>query len=663
MRASRRQSVAMRRLALPANGMSAGAVPGREASPPWHALHARGPRRLAASAGLRWGWTVLLGGALLPLGAWPARAQSALLPSASPGGGATSGSAGGSDTGASAAGAAGSPTGTTVDAGFGLPGTTSPFILPATGVSVGSIVGGGYFGNVRGQVDQALGLGAPPPPGFTVLPGIGLQELVTDNVYEASRARIADLVTTISPSIVLGANTQRIQGTLAYSPNIQVYAVTGQQDQVDHELNGSASVTLVPDLLFVDLRGYATQQSTAGGFSPVGQPLYSQQDRTQTTGFSLSPYLVQRLGDLLQLRAGYSLEYLDQSGDPAFGALDTGLLTPAQLAALQAAGQLPSFLGNNTLTHVEYATLSTTPELGRVSNTLQLRGEQDSGVGVLDGAYTYEAVDDVAYAVSRFVALLGRFGYQDLRYAGFPGVQVDQGIWGGGVRLTPNPDSAIVVRYGHQDGFDSALLNASYALTARTRVFAGYSEGLSTEQQQIEDTLAGSTVDQYGVSLDSQTAAPLLLSDNLLGNQNNLYRLRRFSATSVTSYDVDTISLNVLFEKQSLVATGLGFTGYSESGVSGSVGWTHLINETTSTLASVQYGTRTFSGLGAGVQAITGLAGSGTEQVFTLNASLSHSFSPTLQGSVQYTLTNRPSSAGEQGFLQNIALVGLRKTF
>lgn len=621
------------------------------------AMHAARHHSAAGALARRCGRAILLGGALLPLCAWPALAQSALLPSASPGGGTA-----GSDTGSVAGDAAGGSAGIT-ESGFGLPGTTSSFLLPATGVSVGSIVGGGYFGNVRSQVDQALGLAAPQAPGFTVIPGIGLQELVTDNVEETSRPRIADLVTTISPSIVIGANTQRIQGTLAYSPNIQLYAVTGQQDQVDHELNGSATVTLVPDLLFVDLRGYATQQATAGGFSPVGQPLYSQQDRTETTGFTFSPYVVQRLGDLLQVKAGYSLEYLNQSGDPAFGALDTGLLTPAQLAALQAAGQLPSFLGNNTLTHVEYATLSTTPELGRVSNTLQLRGEQDSGVGVLDGAYNYEAVDDVAYAVSHFVALLGRFGYQDLQYSGFPGVQVSQAVWGGGLRLTPNPDSAIVVRYGHQDGFDSAFLNASYALTARTRVFAGYSEGLSTDQQQIEDNLAGSDVDQFGDTLDSHTAAPLLLTDNLLGNQNNLYRLRRFSATSATSYDLDTISLNVLFEKESLVATGIGFTGYSDSGVSGSVSWTHLINETTSTLASVQYGTRNFSGLSTGVQAITGLSSAGTEQVFTLNASLSHAFSPTLEGSVHYTLNNRPSSTGEQGFLQNIALVGLRKTF
>ena len=290
-----------------------------------------------------------------------------------------------------------------------------------------------------------------------------------------------------------------------------------------------------------------------------------------------------------------------------------------------------------------------------MSNTLQLRGEQDSGTGVLDGAYRYEAVDDAAYAISRFVAVLGRIGYQDLRYAGFPVVAIDQAVWGAGLRLTPNPSSALVVRYGHHDGFDSAFVNASYALSARTRVFAGYSEGLTTDQEQIEDNLADSDVDQYGNTLDSHTAAPLLLTDDLLGLQNSLYHLRRFSATSITTYDTDSVSLNVLHESRSLVSTGIGYAGFSDKGTSAGVSWNHVLNETTTSTLAVQYGTTSYAGVNGGL--------GGSEQVFTVNAVLSHAFTPTISGTLQYLLTDRPVSGQEQGSLQNIALVGLRKTF
>ncbi len=610
-------------------------------------------------AGPGWRRAALLLAALCP--ALPPLVRPAAAQDATGGSGSGGGTSGGTGIGAALPGDT---------AGLALPIAGGTSVLPATGISLASPVGAGYTGNIRAQVNQALGLApAASTPGLVIQPGLGVQELVTDNVYQVSRPRVADLVTTITPSVLIGADTQRVQASIAYAPNIQLYAVTGQQDQIDHELNAQATVTLVPDWLFLDLRGFATQQSGNGGFGSSGTAYYSQQNRNQTTSFSISPTVVHRIGDLLQLRAGYSLDYVDQSGNPDYGPLGTaGLdgLSTAQLAALQQAGLLPSFTGNSTISHREFLTLSTTPGLGRISSTLQLRGEQDTGTGVLDGAYRYEAVDDVAYALNRFVALLGRFGYQDLRYSGLPPVQVNQAVWGGGLRLAPNPSSAVVVRYGHQDGFDSLFLNATYALTARTRVFAGYSEGLTTDQEQIVDNLAASSVDQYGNTLDSQTAAPLQLGDDLLGNQNSLYHLRRLSATSVTSYDLDAISLSVLHEKRTLVSSGIGYAGYSDEGTSGTIGWSHTINEITSTFASFEYGVHSYgSGLAtpAGATGPTAGAVLGNQQVLTLNGSLTHAFSPTLTGTMQYILTNQSTSGQTQGFLQNVVLAGLRKTF
>ncbi len=540
----------------------------------------------------------------------------------------------------------------------------SSFLLPTTGVLPlsGAVpgdtaLGGGYTGNVRAQIEGALGLEPDRVPGVLIVPSLGVQELLTDNVNSSAHGRVADVVTTISPSILASVDTQRVQGSLAYSPNVQLYAVTGRQNQIDHELNAQATAVLVPDLLFVDLRGFATQQSTTGGYGQSAQPFYSQGQRAETSSFLFSPYVVHRLGDLLQVRAGYSLSYVDQSGDPAFGLANTGL-DPATLAALSGA-QNPSFRGTSTLSNREYVTLSTTPELGRLASTLQLRAEQDSGNGVLDGAHRNEAVEDVAYALNRFVALLGRVGYQDILYGGLPVTRIEQGVYGVGLRLTPSPASGLVVRYGHHDGFDSAFLNASYAVTARTRVFAGYSEGLTTDQEQISDTLADSTVDAAGVSLDSNTAAPLVLGDNLLGYQNSLYRLRRFSATAVTSYDLDSLSASVLYEKRTLVASGIGFAGYSDSGVSGVLSWSHVLDESTTSVLSGQYGTHRYDGSTTGLPTI----GTGEQNTFSLTAGLSHRLSPTLTGTLQYTLTNQAGSGTSQGYLQNIVLVGLRKSF
>ena len=52
--------------------------------------------------------------------------------------------------------------------------------------------------------------------------------------------------------------------------------------------------------------------------------------------------------------------------------------------------------------------------------------------------------------------------------------------WSAGGRWDPNPDSNIILSYGRQYRVESAQVNATYAPTARIRVYARYSEGIST---------------------------------------------------------------------------------------------------------------------------------------------------------------------------------------
>src|SRR5205814_2241692 len=83
-------------------------------------------------------------------------------------------------------------------------------------------------------------------------------------------------------------------------------AFTAHQNTVLQDGNAHALVTIVPNALFLDLRGFASVQSTSGGFSPTGPISLSQANQSQTASGSVSPYYVHRFGETGSLRLGYT---------------------------------------------------------------------------------------------------------------------------------------------------------------------------------------------------------------------------------------------------------------------------------------------------------------------------------------------------------------------
>ena len=161
---------------------------------------------------------------------------------------------------------------------------------------------------------------------------------------------------------------------------------------------------------------------------------------------------------------------------------------------------------------------------------------QGEGSGVMSGAHNENVSADNGYAVSRDLTVLAKFGYQSIHYGGIPPYNFTGPLWNLGLRWVPNPDSSIELRYGQQQGVSSPVVNATYAPTARTRLYARYSEGLSTNDQDLAAAVSASTLDPLGNPVDRQTGAPLLLASNTFGLQNNLARIKRASLTGTLLY-------------------------------------------------------------------------------------------------------------------------------
>ncbi len=497
--------------------------------------------------------------------------------------------------------------------------------------------------DLRALAGGLLDGSTPEDRAFTLQPALGVRELLTDNVYEARSPRVADLVTSILPELMLSGRTPLAQANISYAPDIQLYAKTSQQDQVVQQFNGQAQLTAVPQTLFLSLRGTGDQQSTIGSYGPGGLPYYGEQNRTDVVALQASPYLQHRFGGDGTLQAGYVFNYSSQNTSQ-----DDTAAEPADFLFSQD-------LGNSvTRSNEGYASFTTGENFGRFTDTarLDITRYDGSGDSVLNRAHRSTAIDDFGYGVSRAVALIGSAGYEDIAYSGLPPIRIRDAVWSAGIRLTPNQASNLTAKYGHKDGFDSLTLASSYAVTARLRVFATYSEGLTSGQEEIQDNLDQSSVDQFGNTVSTATGAPTLVSDQLLSLQNDLYRVQRLSASAVSTYARDVFSLTVEQENRNEIASASYAPGYSDRGTSIDLSWSHDVTRKLTVTTTLRYSDTRTETVPVSKYKTAGL-----------DLDTGYAISPSLTASFSYFIRNVSADTAGQSSLQNAILVGLRQSF
>lgn len=534
----------------------------------------------------------------------------------------------------------------------------APSVLPATGTDV-------RVGDLRSQVSSLLRSGPLPGAGtnWIVTPSLGVDVGFTDNALQVSSPRRADFFTVVTPSIAITGDTARLKVNASYSPTITAFAQTSGRTRVDQYLTGDALATVVPDLFYVDLRSFITQSSITGGYGPYGNTSLNGQDQVQTLSVAVTPYLVHRFDGWGTGTLSYSFAYTTQS-DYGSGSAITNTPSSAPFSSsdpYQGGGVRSAFLGNQDLiTNRELAQFSSGENLGRTNLTGTVSLEQFSGGGVYSGAYRNLYTIDGAYALNRSIALVGEIGYESLRYAGVSPIQVESPVYQAGVRWTPKPDSSITVTYGRRDGLDSVFVDGSYAPTARTRIYASYSTGLTSSAEDQQNLLQGATF-TGGYVTSAQTGAPLVSTNNAFGTQNAIYELRRLTVTAVLLEPRDTFSLGVTHEDRKVVGGGVlvGNGGYG--GTYGQFGWQHDLRPGVSTGVFLQYGTNTTQLV---VPAGSTVGVSSDEQFVTASAGVNYALSASLTGRATYLLNSRfGSGVSTRNYLENIVLVGLRKVF
>jgi uncharacterized protein (PEP-CTERM system associated) len=510
-----------------------------------------------------------------------------------------------------------------------------PSVLPDTG----TVTAPDALRREIDRLDTVSSKQTAPPLGWTFTPQISINQEWTDRIQGTNQS---SFVTVIQPGLTATGDISNFHSVVTYTPVAEFFTQNGDQNRVGQNFNADATAALLPERLFLDLRGFGTVQSGIPGVGPSNMIILNKSNEVQTQNYSARPYLLEHFGDWAAVEAGAIVSHSSQS------LLSTTGLQPASIDTTN----------QNSTTEREYVSVASGPDLARISIKGLASAMQASGTGVLDGAYRREGDVEFGYAITRSITALAGGGYEEIHYSGFPNYNFTGPQWDFGVRLVPNADSSITIRYGRRDGKPSPQIDGVVAPSPRTRVYLRYSEGVTTDQEQLQNAMNTSVLDPLGNPIDPQTGSPLLFVNNFYGAQTNLALIKRGSLTGTLLLDHDTVSLSLGLQKnyQLSAPTLLTAGAQNTTAIYGAINWVHEFVERFTSSTYFQYGTTNQVALTPGVRGPTA-------NTLVFSVSLIYPFTTTLNALLQYSYNRQPPSGLALQQPSNLIIIGLKKTF
>jgi len=549
-----------------------------------------------------------------------------------------------------------------VTSGVGLPGAPGSWGPFAPGAPVVPRLPESPAGGGLGRVFGAVPPGPPGAPGraISLSPSLGIRETFNDNIFFTPRNRRSDWITTVTAGLAAAVDTARLQGGMNLNTGYNYYANATRQSGLTLNGAGNFLLTVIPDLFFISASGNATTQPFDQALNPQAQTQTDTGNLFRSYSFRVSPYAVYRFGGIATAFTGYVFQYVDQN--PVNRRSTTEGLSPFEAVLLQGVGSVSTSYSSHQL----YAGARTGEDWGRLAMQGTVSGTWFEGDGLYEGAYRHLALLETRYAFLRGVAGLVELGYERQRFNTLPRIDIDGPVWAVGARLTPNPDSLIIVKYGRRDGFNSWRLNGNWAVGVRTTVFATYQETLTNAALTAGDLLTTTTLDALGNPVDAQTGAPVLpgLASQLLGAPGALFRRKQGTAGISQVWSRDTISLTATYlDSEPIATTATTPRRVALETTSIGLAWTRSLTPLTSLSVFGSYAMNTTR--------VTAPPSPRSNEFNSINAgaTIATSLSPTLGVAFTYQVNWRdnPTDLGSQvdggNAIQNIFTAGLRKSF
>ncbi len=519
--------------------------------------------------------------------------------------------------------------------------------------------------DLQHQMDVSTGLSAGGGQGgWTILPRIGIEEALTDNILQLHSPRRWDLSTYISPGLAINGDTRRVQFRMDYAPVLIMNARTGSQNALNQQLNADGIVTVIDDLAFVDVRAVSGVQSVRGGIGGTGGigagdirgitagvgssalTGLTRSDEIQTSSVGISPYLLHQFGDIGTAKIGYSLQlsqYSPVSGIKFIPFPTSGgsqhLVTNEQTAEFRTGdyfGALQDTLSVDFTQSTSSFQTSATP-----TGTTFIQNSSVSKRNFI--------TNQVAYALSRSLSLNLSVGHEEITYGGGHRLSIIDMTWSVGATYSPSPRSSITLGYGHQQGENSISFSAFYQLTPRTSVTGSYTDTLGTQLENVQRQLNLGTVSAGGSFVNSTTGGPLFGATNALAVQPGIFHFRTLDLTTSTALDRDTLTLSLDMTDQ--VTAGVVVAGqFSSRSTSVVAQWERDLRPDLKLSTSLSYGV------------VSGSLGSSGKSI-AFNTGLQYTINDSLSTSARYTYFKRDSQSSQFSLFENLFVLGLTKQF
>jgi hypothetical protein len=525
------------------------------------------------------------------------------------------------------------------------------------------------------QLRLVNGLASPVGGGWTIVPRIDWQEELTDNALQQHSPRQADLVTYISPGINIVGDVPRLQLSFDFAPTLAIYPRTSSLNALTEQMNGLGSITLVPDLAYVDVRalsGVHNQFGGIGGLGAIGAPAgaaataqtatpvlagnsqgLNRNNEVQTTSFGISPYLLRRFGDWGTAKLGYSLEVTESQALSGFAAppFPTGgangqtMVSNEEIAHFTT-GDFMQFFQDNF--DIDLQQTQTTVGAGVVNTETGVPAQLTQHSSSTRAVVT----DKITYQVNRSLSVFALGGHEDIIYTGFDAQTIHDLVWSLGAAVSPGPYTSLTASYGHLNGFNSLTVDGYYQATARTVLTVSYGSMLGTQLEIVQNQLNLATVSANGTLVNGQTGGPLFGATNALGVQQGVFRTTTLAVGAQTALDRDIISANFLMATQ----TGSENIGTARSKVV-NVTWLHQMRPDMTASAAISFAIQDQS------TGIPSVANPGNSNSIAATVVWQWQISDGVRTSVRYSFFERQTAVTIFEMYANMLILGISKSF
>ncbi len=151
---------------------------------------------------------------------------------------------------------------------------------------------------------------------FKLTPSISLREEYDDNIFLTADDEEEDFVTTITPAISLGYDTERLRLSLDYSFIAWFYMHNASENEISHNAQLDSKLTVLRDFLFLKVTDAYSRVTIDQRRQVVQDNRFV--NTTDSNRFTVNPYLEYPLSGTLKIKTGYTYEniwYKEEEGD------------------------------------------------------------------------------------------------------------------------------------------------------------------------------------------------------------------------------------------------------------------------------------------------------------------------------------------------------------